>query len=241
MIQLFRPEAPSPLNETVFREYKVCMEAYLSDPWASEKPKSPGNYRSNAVIEAFGTAFHSKCYLTEEKFDHPARLEVDHFIPVGERPELEYHWENLFPISRTANSMRPKKTPEGGLLNPCLPSDELEKALVVDFNPSIGVMEFSPSNAGNLKAKNTAKLLNYLHNGDSKSLSTRPLIEALNRRYIEIANTVIGFREATAPNDRRKYLNQIKFFLSRRSAFTMVMRSIDIVQKFCIEHPEVLD
>src|SRR5687768_5515617 len=111
MINLVRPEAvPSSLRDPRIQEYLDKLAEYKDNP-SLPKPEPPVNYRSSDILKAFNESFHSKCYLTEQKFVNSWWMDVDHFIPKAEKPELRYEWTNLFPVEHHANVMRPRKTP----------------------------------------------------------------------------------------------------------------------------------
>ena len=144
------------------------------------------SYRSADIIEALHQVFKGKCYLTEKVFDSPNEMEVDHFIPQNERPDLIFAWENLYPIDNKANKQRLKKTPEGGYLDPCNPADDVEQEIVyiIEFGGSV---LFKARNAANQKATNTASLLNHLH---------RDLKPAIKNKHHELVNAVAEWHHA---------------------------------------------
>lgn len=181
------------------------------------------SHRNKDVIDALYSIFRGKCYLTEQVFNVPSEMEVDHFVPQNERPDLAYTWENLYAIDNKANKQRPKQTPPGGYLNPCDPADDVEKEIVyvVEFG---GTALFRARNEANTKAVNTAKLLNHLH---------KDLKPAVRNKHHEVVNAVAEWYHAKGSGDQREELEKevlLRKLLSRDSHFTMLMRSIKAIQ-----------
>lgn len=191
--------------------------------------KSNPSYREADILQAFDEDFYSKCYLTEYKA--PANsyfFEVDHFIPQSEEPALTYEWTNLFPIYESANKIKPKKTPEGGYLNPCV--DDVETEIIYFYSPITGEINFRSKNPTNPKSVNTVNLLKILHHGreyeDSK-MKAKNLQALINERAIQVSELITNWkRDQSSENLIRK----LKEILSRKSAFTMLIRSMSIVR-----------
>lgn len=180
-------------------------------------------YRSADVVEALHKVFRGKCYLTEKVFDSPNEMEIDHFIPQNERPDLACAWENLYAIDNKANKQRPKQSPNGGYLDPCNPADDVEQKIiyVVEFG---GNALFKAKDVTNQKAVNTADLLNHIH---------KDLKPAIKDKHHELVNAVSEWDHAKRLGDEREELEKellIKKLLSRNSHFTMLMRSIKAIQ-----------
>lgn len=179
------------------------------------------SHRNVDVLEALYRVFREKCYLTEKIFDSLNEMEIDHFIPQNERPDLIYKWENLYPIDQKANKQRSKKTPTGGYLDPCDPADDVEYEIIykVEFG---GNALFEARDDSNAKAVNTANLLNHIH---------RDLKQAISKRHHEVVNAVSNWYYARENGDRdreSKYELLLRKFLSRDSQYTMLMRSIKV-------------
>lgn len=186
------------------------------------------SHRDTDVIDALQLVFKGKCYLTKKVFDSPNEMEIDHFIPQNERPDLIFEWENLYPIDNKANKQRPKKVPDGGYLDPCNPEDDVEQEIIyiVEFG---GNALFKARSETNLKAVNTANLLNHLH---------RDLKPAVKDKHHELVDAVAGWDHARRVGDEREELEKellIRKLLSRDSHFTMLMRAIKSVQSLPIE------
>jgi len=124
-----KPEKLDSLETKEIKEYNDKATAYLNDPENSQCPKMTASYRNSDLFNAFDNCFYSKCYLTEQKFPNSRKLDVDHFIPLNERPDLAYTWSNLFPSEHLANMMKPRKTPDGGYLDPTNPEDNVEECI----------------------------------------------------------------------------------------------------------------
>ena len=163
-------------------------------------------------------------------------MEVDHFRTVHEAPALKYEWTNLYPISPLANRMRSKKTPIGGYLDPCAPQDDVEQETIYDITAQGHVISFMPKDSSNLKAKNTAELLERIHNGhDEKThVAVLGLRVAISTRYTFLAEQIIDYQKAAADNDEGEKIRmecRIRKLLSRQSEFTMLLRSSSIVRR----------
>ena len=181
------------------------------------------SYRNPDIIQALYTIFKGKCYLTECKFDYPEEMEIDHFIPQNEDDTKIYDWDNLYPINQKANKQRKKSTPPGGYLDPCNPNDDVENDImyVVEFG---GNALFKPRNPANQKAINTANLLNNLH---------KDLKPAIKDKHHEVVNAVAEWYNARHSGIRQEELEKellIKKLLSRKGAYTMLIRSVEAVK-----------
>ena len=122
-----KPEKIDSLETKEIKEYIDNSISYLNDPENNQAPKKPASYRNSDLLQAFDNCFYSKCYLTEQKYANSWAMDVDHFIPQNERPDLVYTWSNLFPADHKANMTKPRKTPHGGYLDPTNPNDNVEK------------------------------------------------------------------------------------------------------------------
>jgi hypothetical protein len=228
-----RGMTPPSLMSQPIKDYLDAIEACKNDP-TLPKPECSPAYRNADIFEAFDTYFHSKCYLSEEWFLNSWAMDVEHFIPQAERPDLKYDWSNLYPASHDANMVKPSKTPEGGYLDPC--KDDVEKEIRYAMNFGVQEIWFEASDPTNQKAVNTAQLLSKIHNGGNNANSrkkTETLKHAIWTRKIDILKTIDKWREAKMSNkideefQNRKYLQAL---LSKKAAFTMLMRSMDAVK-----------
>lgn len=179
-------------------------------------------YRNQEVLEALFKVFREKCYLTEKKFDSMNEMEIDHFIPQNDPSKPIYEWKNLYAIHEKANKQKPKSFPVGGYLDPCDPNDDVEHEIIykVEFG---GNSLFKARNESNLKAANTANLLNRVH---------KDLKQAISNRHHEIVNAVAEWYHARKEGNQDKELEQellLRKLLSRDSSYTMLMRSITVV------------
>lgn len=239
MINLTRPATvPASLQDTRIQEYLDKLADYKENP-SGTKPEPPVTYRSSDVLKAFDEHFHSKCYLTEQRFINSWLMDIDHFVPKHEKPELRYEWTNLFPVEHNANMMRPRKTPPGGYLDPCAEVDDVEKEIVCRIPFGGGKPRFYAVNESNVKAKNTADLLNLLHEGrdndpDSKK-KAEALRHAIRKRCELVLKKIYEWQNAQIKGDSHKaFLQQqdLQLLLSRKASFTMIVRSLYAVKHF---------
>ncbi|OJW75669.1 hypothetical protein [Spirosoma sp. 48-14] len=242
MINIVRsPQAPKSLDNAGIRKYLDELEAYKNDQQLPpeqqtlKKPKCHESYRNTDLFEAFDDCFFKKCYLTEEAFFTSWAMDVEHFVPQNEKPELKYIWSNLYPASHDANMMKPRNTPDGGYLNPCEPIDDVENDLLYFFDYENDAVHFEAVDPSNKKATNTAKLLQKLHNGDSEEThrKTAELRNAIHKRFIRILELIIEWRQAREVSERHaefEAARKLKALLSRKASFTMLMRSIKAVR-----------
>ncbi|TAE21765.1 MAG: hypothetical protein EAZ91_24800 [Cytophagales bacterium] len=243
MINITRSEkVPDSLNKPAIRQHLDDLDAYHynqqlppAEQHSLKKPECAQSYRNADLFEAFDECFFSKCYLTEKAFVTSYSMDVEHFVPRNERPDLTYKWENLYPADHDANMIKPWKTPSGGYLDPCDLQDDVEKELLYFLDFEGNKVNFKARDRTNEKAINTAKLLQKLHNGDSgdSKQKTLELRNAIKTKYVEVLNTIIRWRKACQEqNQEEEFKNEclLKGYLSRESAFTMIMRSVDAVK-----------
>jgi hypothetical protein len=235
MINIKRTQTiPTSLDQPEIKQYIQQLNIYLSDPQNNQKPKKPKSYRDSDILELFDSDFFAKCYLTEERFGNSWIMDIDHFIPQNERPDLICEWTNLFPISHCANMLKPNKTPEGGYLNPCDDQDDVETEIIYDLSNRGGKPAFKAKNPNNLKAANTAKLLDRVHNGHDKNTTqvTKNLRHAIHKKFIDILEAIIKW-QSTKKNTQEQFHaeNKLKRLLSRKSSFCMLCRSIPAVRQ----------
>ena len=164
-------------------------------------------------------------------------MDVEHFFPKNEYPELRYEWTNLYPADHDANMMKPNKVREGGYLDPCNPNDDVENDIFYWLDFENQKCHFKATDPQNIKAVNTAFLLDKLHNGDKLASiqKTADLRFALFKRRDMIAKTIIAWKDAKLNNNKNEEIRQelkLRAYLSRESSFTMLMRSISTVKKY---------
>jgi hypothetical protein len=239
MINVTRGERPKSLDRPEIKEYidqVVVYNALPNGTKATAKKPDAGKYRDWDVLEAFDRDFYSKCYLTEQKFANSWAMDIEHFKSkaFGQSPELKYEWSNLYPCSHDANMLKQKNEPSGGYLDPCKDEEDVEKEIVYSLEFG-GKSYFDALNPQNIKAKNTAELLTKLHNGidkDSKQ-KTATLRLLINKRADEVTKLIMAWLAAGKNKSQEQEVRlgrQIKEILSRKSDFTMLLRSLACIQ-----------
>lgn len=235
MINVVRDlESPGSLNTPAIRTYLDACQQYNIDQQrppeeqSVAKPSSNSAYRTSEVLEALHHTFLGKCYLTEVVFGSINEIEIDHFVPRVERPDLKYAWPNLYASDHKANISKPKNTPNGGYLDPCSLEDDVEDqllyALSMDGNPN-----FQARDLENQKAVNTATLLNRLH---------KDLKKAVQDKHNAVLKMMAEWGTAQKNNDRQRVFElelALKELLSRKSNFTMLIRSSYIVRQLPLD------
>jgi hypothetical protein len=228
MINISRSEEVPPSLLTVeIKNYLKAYQDYINTPEECPEPKKTDSYRNSDLLEAFDRDFHSKCYLTEEKYTNSWVMDVDHFIPRNERQELTHEWANLFPASHYTNLIKPKTTPEGGYLNPCV--DDVEKEILYSLSMLGDDPKFDPKDHTNTKAINSCKLLARVHNGHDKNTEkgTASLRHAIRKKYNEILLKIIDYLKAKeGTQEKHQCRRDLQDLLSKKSSFTMLSRSI---------------
>jgi hypothetical protein len=239
MINIERPSTvPASLQTQPIQDYLNNLVAWRkdqalpSDEQTLPKPETTPSYRGSDLIEAFDECFFAKCYLTEKKFDNSYEMDVEHFFAKNfdEHPELRYEWTNLYPADHDSNMIKPRTTPVGGYLDPCNPDEDVETEIRYDSSLGGEKCFFEARNPLNLKAVNTAKLLDRVHNGHDKvsKTKTKGLRFAIFKHKYSLLKYISEWRRAVMENDDDNafvHSNQIKLLLSRESAFTMLLRS----------------
>lgn len=237
MINIVRPtQSPASLETQSIKDYLEVLEEWGLNP-VGDKPKTSASYRESDLIKAFDTCFFKKCYLTEKRFYSSWEMDVEHFIPQNERPDLKYKWTNLYPADSNANKMKPNKTPNGGYLDPCSPIDDVEKEIIYHFDVDLEECQFEPVSISNQKAINTSELLYRIHNGHDadSNAKTAGLRKAIAMQRDKIYKTIMAWQHARSNNDKIEEANfrrELKFLLSRKSPFTMLMRSTSAVRMY---------
>lgn len=237
MINIVRsPQAPQSLNNEGIKSYLDELEAYKDDQLLPSeqqtlaKPKCREAYRNADLFEAFDNCFLKKCYLTEQAYFTSWSMDVEHFIPQNERPDLKYEWTNLYPASHDANMMKPRNTPVGGYLDPCNPDDNVEQDLLYFLDFENDAVHFEATDAANIKAVNTANLLQKLHNGDTSETrrKTAELRNAIHKKYVKVLERINDWRKAREDNDIQAEFEaerMLKGLLPRKTSFTLLLRS----------------
>lgn len=234
MINIKRGASPKSLNSPEIQQYITDAVNHLDDPKNIPRPEKPTSYRTSDLLEAFGRDFYSKCYLTEEWFLNSWSMDVEHFIPKNERPDLVYEWTNLFPAAHYANMIKPSKTPPGGYLNPCIDAEDVESEIIYTLSPYGDDPKFEAKNPENVKAVNTASLLTRVHNGHDESTkkTTADLRRTIQKKHIDILKKIIDWQGAKEGSQEKfQFKRELKELLSRKSHFTMLCRSIPAVRQ----------
>lgn len=227
-------ESPATLNTEEIKEYILAVALYLDDMVNNPKPEKPTSYRNSDLLEAFDENFHSKCYLTEQKFANSWSMDIEHFLPQSERIDLVYEWTNLFPAEHYSNMIKPRKTPLGGYLNPCIPEDNVETEILYTLSAYGHDPYFEAKNENNQKSINTCTLLNRLHNGHDEATikATSNLRHAIQKKYIDILNKILEWKNCEDNTQEKvQAKRELKDLLSRKSSFTMLLRSIPAVRQ----------
>lgn len=241
MIRINRPAAaPAALATPQIQVYLDECAAYKADA-NLPKPTPPVSYRSSDLLAAFDTYFHSKCYLTEQRFASAWEMDVDHFEPANQNPARVYDWTNLFPAAHKANMVRPRRLPPGGLLDPCV--DDVEGDIIYTLAIQGEKPGFKARDATSKAAVNTAQLLDELHNGKignpESHKNTAELRRLIERRYKDVLHAWGHYRDALITNDPQDVGQaeaELQGLLSRRASFTMLMRSLPFVRKTVPSH-----
>ena len=236
MIRVSRPSiTPGPLPPAVQRYITSCA-AHRTSPDTVKKPARPSGYRTSSLLDVFEHHFHAKCYLTEQKFPSAWEMVVDHLEPVVTNPTRVLDPSNLYPAAYKANVMRGDFFPPGGLLDPC--SDDVENEIRYSLLEQGELLSFQAVDSSNIKAVNTAHLLDLLHNGKPNNIdsqkSARNLRFLIEKRYKTVLETWGKYWRAKAQEDQDDildYQQTLRHLLSRESSFTMLMRSIPIIRK----------
>ena len=233
--------APSSLNDPKIQDYLDQLDAYKQDqllPLEQQtlsKPECNKSYRNADLFDLFEADFFNKCYLTEKLFITSWSMDVEHFIPRHERAELTYAWSNLYPADHDANMHKPNQTPVGGYLDPCDPTDDVEKEILYDIDIEGRIVNFEAADLTNIKAINTALLLERIHNGHTHDTRKKAadIQAAIHLKYIIVLEHINAWRKAVQEQnqaDEFKSRRKLMGLLSRRSAYTMLMRSTKAVQ-----------
>lgn len=246
MINVIRGEIPKSLQSPQIQEYINQVIEYQSlsveEQHKTPPPKCTIDYRSEDLFEAFDRDFFAKCYLTEKRYENSWAMDVEHFKAkaFAQHPELKYEWTNLYPADHDANMLKPRKDPEGGYLDPCAQEDDVEKEILYTALFG-GETAFKAQDSNNLKAVNTAQLLDKIHNGsdEASKKKTATLRQLIAKKEHDILNTIIEWQGASGEQDKFDAETRLKKLLSRRSSFTMLMRSLKAVRRHI--PPDFLD
>lgn len=239
MINITRGHRPDSLDNPDIKTYLEEVVSYndLSEEDRKNAPQPKGgiSYRNSDVLEAFDRDFYSKCYLTEQKYQSSYSMDIEHFRSkaFGQFPELKYEWTNLYPCSHDANMSKPRIEPIGGYLDPCKSKEDVEKEIIYILEMG-GVAFFDVLNEDNVKAVNTCSLLDKIHNGtdDYSRKKTAELRFLISKKERELIDLIMEWLFEKEHEDKIRASRKIKNILSRKSDFTMLLRSLSSVRKY---------
>ena len=86
------------------------------------------------------TIFNDLCAYCEEM----TKVEVDHFRPKSEFPQLVYEWDNWLTSCHPCNHSKSNKWPEFGFVDPCAVSTTERPELCFIFDAETGYMKANP-------------------------------------------------------------------------------------------------
>jgi hypothetical protein len=202
--------------------------------WRSRPQVAPCLWPSTDVIRQLHFDFLGKCYLCESEMTEGS-LQVDHRRPKADFPHLEHTWENLFPACAHCNLRRPRRYPDGDLLDPggrCGLEDRLDQRARIEGWEL--TCSFAAKSMDDQPAHNTAKELQGLHDHSTGSthqsrLKARDLLDAIQDRYqmqvLPLA-TRVGRCLVRGETPKDADLVELRLLLSRKSPYTMLLRSL---------------
>lgn len=229
MININRPAAiPASLEVQEIKDYLDDLDKFHNKLIAN-KPDPPVSYRNSDILDVFNKNFYAKCYLTEEKYLDAHEMDIDHFESFNGANHKRYDWNNLFPASHKANMMRPRIYPNGGLLDPCNSSDDVENNIFYSLSFLGEDPAFTAIDLSNIKAVNTATELNIVHNGrinNQDSINnTRHLRLSIEKKFKMVMLAIIKYQNVVDDFNKFQTKRDLQDLLSRRSSFTMLIRS----------------
>jgi HNH endonuclease len=200
----------------------------------SPAPAGTIDYTDFAIADKVKKDFHYKCYLCEEA--SARHLEIDHFFPKSLFPEQTHYWDNLFSGCSKCNKIKSSvfnTDPGKHILNCC--TEDVEAAITLRYNlfdSSVTII----ANEEEDKKINTFDLLNRIYNGvGTSSMSYFYLRDAVASQLAELRKKVDDYRDYPSVENKQK----IKDFLSRKSAFTAIKRTL--INDFNPEFTELFD
>lgn len=187
-----------------------------------------GTYAGDDVLQALHQDFQGKCYLCELQLSL-RDIAVDHRRPKADPrfTALACAWENLFPTCRICNERRPRKFPEGGLLDPA--TGDVEARLLQTMSPSEATGDeapfFAAAHAGDRVAENTARELDHIHNARG-SIKAADLRRAISDRIDEVLTMRIERERSGSVTGPvlRACEDGLREAFSRRAPFTALIR-----------------
>ena len=200
-----------------------------------EKPIIKKQYRTPEVLEKLGVIFHNKCFLCETKEYKPDNFEIEHLKPHKGNEKLKYDWNNLYlACGGTCNQY---KSSFENILAPCNIEHDVEKFIIYELEYIDKRPHFYSSNEKNILIKNTCDLLEKIHNGNNSAAinKTAALREAIRERAVKLLLAIKNYYKAKTNNsniEKQKNERLIKEIVSRKSPYTMLMRSLAIKDNF---------
>lgn len=191
---------------------------------ATEKLKSSGKYNCSDVLSLLQQDFYNKCYLCEEKYI--STPQVDHFLPHlnGAHLNRKFDWNNLFLSCGHCNGSK------GDNQNPLLDCTSINDDVYNDLEYKITSfpkesVHISATNANNIKANNTANLLNIIYSGKISNKLTNRVMGAGNIRE-KIRQEIDMFTDLLLAPRNDNIVNKIRDALSKKSPFSAFKRQI---------------
>ena len=188
------------------------------------------NYTEQVELyEVLGKIFLNKCYLCETYEPNPTCFEIEHFIPHKGDLKLKYQWENIYlACGEPCNSYKGTIL---DLLDPCNPAHDVERSIIYEVTPVEHEPHFYALEEQNPTIVNTCNLLENIHNGhhEKSKGKTSSLRNAIKRRVTELKNEMLAHyraKESSKSVDRQRAEQRIRKIVSRKSPYTMLMRSI---------------
>ncbi|WP_437319553.1 hypothetical protein [Sorangium sp. So ce385] len=200
------------------------------------------SYTGIDVLETLHHVFYGKCYLCETPIAL-GTFEVDHRRPKAEQrfAHLICVWDNLFPTCTTfdCNQRRPKKYPDGGLLDPGQGVEtrihqRIQGAVSISLSKSGTVdIVFLAGDPTDVPAVNTAEELDRIHNGTRSSAIHKAnalrlaILEHVSSVSMEVYRLVSVSASPTAdPAVLDEQRRRVQALVSRRAPYSMLVRSV---------------
>ncbi len=187
-----------------------------------------GVYAGDDVLQALHQDFLGKCYLCEMQVSL-RDIAVDHRCPKADPRfvELACAWTNLFPTCRICNERRPRKYPDGGLLDPGADDVEIRLRQTMCSLSADGDEApcFASVAADDRAAVSTARELDHIHNARG-SMKAADLRRAITDRMDEVL-TLLMERERNGSVSGpvlRACEDGLRQAFSRRAPFTALIR-----------------
>ncbi len=198
-------------------------------------PTIKKQHRTTEILDKLGIIFNNKCFLCEERYFRPSSLQVEHFKPHKGNEALKYDWNNLYlACGDTCNQY---KGSFENILDPCNLEHNVENFIIYELTFIDHIPHFFSADENNILIKNTCDLLEKIHNGDKQDSinKTASLRNAIDRRAKELLFAIKDYFKAIQTNkniEKQRAEQKIKEIASRKSPYTMLMRSIAVQDGF---------